>query len=51
MLLNKQDLSIIHWAKFLVGGWKKKTKKREDHLKKLVNIEGKNEEQLKAMEN
>ena len=51
MLLNKQDLSIIHWVKFLVEGWKKKTKKREDHLKRLGNIEDENEEQLKAIEN
>ena len=49
MLLNKQDLSILHWVKILILGWIKKTKK-EGFLKRLGNIKGKNEEQLKAIE-
>ena len=48
-LSKKVNFSNLHWVKFLIKGWiKMKTKKRL--LQRLKNIEGKNEEQLKAIE-
>ena len=49
MLLDKEDLSILRWVKILILGWIKKTKK-EGLLKRLGNIKGKKEEQLKVIE-
>ena len=46
--LNKQNLIILHWVKFLIRGSKKKAKRRT--FEELRNIEGKNEEKLKAIE-
>ena len=45
-LLNKLNLSILHWVKFLIRGWIKLIKKKD--LKRLKNIENKKEELLKA---
>ena len=41
-------MNILHWENFLIKDWKKKIKK-EGLLKRLKNVEGKNEEQLKAI--
>ena len=30
VLLNKQNLTILHWVKFLIKGWKKKKTKKKD---------------------
>ena len=46
-LLNKVNLSVFHWVKFLIRSWTKVIKK-EGLLKRLKNIEDKNEELLKA---
>ena len=45
--LNKQNLIILHWVKFLIGDWLKKTKKK-GFFKRLKNIQDKNKELLKA---
>ena len=49
MLLIKQNLIILHWVNYLIKGWKKK-KKKKGLLKRLKNIEDKNEKQLKEIE-
>ena len=49
MLLNKLNLNILHWVNFLIEGLEEKDKK-EGLLKRQKNTEGKNEEQLKAIE-
>ena len=47
VLLNEQDLSILHWVTFLIKDWeKKKPNKKEGLLKRLKNIEDKNKEQV-----
>ena len=48
VLLNKLDLIILHWIKFLNKGLREQEKK-EGPLKILKNIEDKNKEQLKAI--
>ena len=50
VLLKKQNLYILHWVKFLIKDWIKK-KKKEGHLKRLKNIEDRNEELLKTTKN
>ena len=45
-----QNVIILHWVYFWIRDWKKKTKK-EGLSKRLKNIEDKNEEQLKTIEN
>ena len=47
--MNKLSLSILHWVKFLIRDWIKIIK-TEGLLKRLKNIECKNEKQLKAIE-
>ena len=47
--MNKLSFSILHWVKFLIRDWIKIIKK-ERLLKRLKNIECKNEKQLKAIE-
>ena len=49
-LLNKQDLSIFHLGNIFNKGLKEEDKK-EGLLKRLKNIEDKNEERLKAIKN
>ena len=48
VLLNKQNLIILHWVKFLKG--LDKEDKKKGFFKRLKNIEDKNEERLKAIE-
>ena len=48
--MNKLNLNILQRLKFLIRVSKKKTKKKE-LLKRLRNIEDKNEQQLKTIEN
>ena len=45
-----ENLIILDWVYFWIRDWKKKTKK-EGLSKRLKNIEDKNEEQLKTIEN
>ena len=45
----KQNFNILYWVKYSLKTLAKKIKK-EGLVKKLKNIEGKNEEQLKAIE-
>ena len=49
VLLRKQNFNILYWVKYSLKTLAKKIKK-EGLVKKLKNIEGKNEEQLKAIE-
>ena len=52
MYLNKLNLKLLHWVKFIIEDYiKKKKKKKEGLLKTLKNIEDKNEEQLKTIKN
>ena len=47
--MRKQNFNILYWVKYSLKTLAKKIKK-EGLVKKLKNIEGKNEEQLKAIE-
>ena len=47
-LLDKQDLSILHWQKFLNRGLKDEDKK-EGLVERVKNTKDKNEELLKAI--
>ena len=47
--MNKLNLSILHWVIF-TKGLKKEKDKKEGLLKRLKNIEDKNEKQLKPVE-
>ena len=49
--LNKLNLKLLHWVKFIIEDYIKKKKKKEGLLKTLKNIEDKNEEQLKTIKN
>ena len=51
MLLNKQNLSILHWVKFLIKGLNEEEGKKEELLKRLKNIEDNNQELLKITKN
>ena len=44
--MNKLNLSILHWVKFLIKG---EDNKKEGLFKRLENIKNKNEEQLQAI--
>ena len=46
--MNKLNLSILHWIKFLIKGWIKNDQK-EELFKRLENIKDKNEEQLQVI--
>lgn len=48
--MKKPNLNIHRCPKFLIKG-KRKMIKKDGLLKRLKNFEGKNEEQLKAIEN
>ena len=48
--MNKLNLSILHWVKFLIKGLDKDDQK-EELFKKLKNIEDKYEKQLKLLSN
>ena len=47
--MRKQNFNILYWVKYSLKTLAKKIKK-EGLVKKLKNIEGKNEEQLKVIE-
>ena len=46
--MRKLNLSILHWVEFLIDGLKDEDKK-ERLVKRVKNIEDKNEELLKAI--
>ena len=48
VLLDKLNLSILHWVKFFNKGLDKDEDKKEGLLKRLKKIEDKNEELLKV---
>ena len=50
MLLNKQDLIILHWVKFLIKRTKRRRQRRRT-FEETKNIEDKIEEQLKIIGN
>ena len=62
MCLDKLNLIILHWVKFLIRDWVKMIKKKDLLLKSVKNIrdengkllkanEDKNQKQLRAIEN